>query len=174
MKTLGIILSTIFCLLITSADVPEDRKTVFDGAWEVVTMNGAELGHRGVFMVEAPYAFYTEFDIEEKKFLGSLGGSIDVMANRIQFNTEFNTWMPDEIGGSYQMTGMLSANKVTFTWPVGDEGAEVKMVVKRIDDGVSDLAGSWRITDRMRNGEMQAMRLGARKTIKMITGTRFQ
>ncbi|MBO6761639.1 MAG: membrane or secreted protein, partial [Roseivirga sp.] len=44
----------------------------------------------------------------------------------------------------------------------------------RIDDGNSDLAGAWRITDRMRNGEMQAMQLGARKTIKMITGSRFQ
>ncbi len=172
MKALTTFLSILFFTLFISSDSMEKRKTVFDGAWEVVTMNGEQLGHRGVFMVEAPYAFYTEFDVEEKKFVGSLGGGIEVMANRIMFTNEFNTWMPDEIGRTYQMTGMLKANMVTFTWPVGD--SRVEMVAQRIDDGVSDLAGSWRITDRMRDGEMQAMRQGPRKTIKMITGTRFQ
>lgn len=152
MKTLSLILSLIFCLLTASADTSKERKTVFDGAWEVVTMNGAELGHRGVFMVEAPYAFYTEFDEEGKNFVGSLRGSIEVMANRIQFKTEFNTFIPEEIGKSYQMIGKLKANMVTFTWEVSP-GAQVEMVAQRVDDGVSDLAGSWRITDRMRECE---------------------
>ena len=110
---------------------------------------------------------------EGKSFVGSLGGSIEVMANRIQFKTEFNTFIPEEIGKSYQMIGKLKANMVTFTWEVSP-GKQVEMVAQRVDDGVSDLAGSWRITDRMREGEMQAMRQGPRKTIKMITGTRFQ
>ena len=172
MKALSTLLSVTICFLFTSIDTMKNRNTVFDGAWEVVTMNGEQLGHRGVFMVEAPYAFYTEFDVEEKKFVGSLGGGIEVVANRIMFTNEFNTWMPEEIGKTYQMTGKLQADLVTFTWPVGD--SVVEMVAKRIDDGVSDLAGSWRITDRMRDGEMKAMRQGPRKTIKMITGTRFQ
>ena len=74
MKTLSLILSLIFCLFTASADTSEERKTVFDGAWEVVTMNGAELGHRGVFMVEAPYAFYTEFDEGGEKFCRKFRG----------------------------------------------------------------------------------------------------
>ena len=172
MKALSFFYSIVLCLILTVADSTLARKTAFDGAWEVVTKNGIDLKHRAVFMVESPYAFYTEFDVENKKFVGSLGGVIKVMANRIMLINEFNTWLPDQVGTTYQMVGLLKANQVTFTWLVDNE--QVEMVCKRIDDGTSDLAGSWRITDRLRDGEMQVMRQGSRKTIKMITGTRFQ
>lgn len=143
-----------------------------EGAWEISSFNGESLGHRGVLLIEAPYAFYTEFDLEEKKFVGSRGGTIEIIANRLFFNTEFDTWSEDQIGQKIEMTADLKANHVTLSYKVADMSNA--MVFNRIDDGTSDLAGAWRITDRMQNGAMQAMQLGARKTIKMITGTRFQ
>lgn len=143
-----------------------------EGAWELVSLNGQELDHRGVLLMEEPYAFYTEFDIEEKKFVGSQGGAIEIIANKVIYTTEFNTWSEDQIGQQIQMTADIKANKVTFSYSV--DGRNNTMVFNRIDDGNSDLAGAWRITDRMQGGEMRAMQLGARKTIKMITGSRFQ
>lgn len=143
-----------------------------EGAWELSTFNGTDLGHRGVLLIEAPYAFYTEFDVDQKKFVGSRGGSIEIIANRLFFNTEFDTWSEDQIGKRIEMTADLKANHVSLSYEVGE--MTNTLVFNRIDDGTSDLAGSWRITDRMQNGNMQAMQLGARKTIKMITGTRFQ
>lgn len=172
MKTL---ITTLFLLLVWLGTPKHELPTnmnALEGAWEVETMNGEPLAHRGVLLVQQPYAFYTEFDVENKNFVGSQGGSIEIMANKIFFKSEFNTWDPEQIGSSYEMTANLRASSVTITFTTGEQ--DYKMVMKRIDTGESDLAGSWRITDRMRNGEMTAMRLGARKTIKMITGTRFQ
>lgn len=145
-----------------------DLANALEGAWELQTLNGEELPHRAVLTIQAPYAFYTEFDVSNKEFVGSQGGMIEIIANRIQYATEFNTYSADEVGKKTEMVAELKGNSVTIKF----DGNTA--VFSRIDPGVGDLAGSWRITDRMRNGEMQAMRLGARKTIKMITGSRFQ
>ena len=172
MKALATILFLLLGLLNTTEDSNSINFNALEGAWEVETVNGEALPHRGVFLMQQPYAFYTEFDVDSKTFVGSRGGSLEIMANKLFFKNEFSTWSPEDVGVSYEITASLKANSVTFEFQV--DGQDNVMVLKRIDRGESDLAGSWRITDRMRNGEMTAMRQGARKTIKMITGTRFQ
>ncbi len=172
MKVLAVVFVLFFSLTI-GADINETHSmSALEGAWEVETQNGQALAHRGVLLIQEPYAFYTEFDIEKKEFVGSQGGAIQIMGNKISFTSEFNTWNTEAIGDTYDITASLRANKVTFEFTVN--GSDVKMVMRRIDHGQGDLAGAWRITDRMRNGQMTAMRQGARKTIKMITGSRFQ
>jgi hypothetical protein len=49
-----------------------------------------------------------------------------------------------------------------------------KELWKRIDEGKGGLSGNWRITSRDQNGQMVAMTPGARKTIKLLSDTRFQ
>ena len=44
----------------------------------------------------------------------------------------------------------------------------------KIGDYQDDLSGVWIITGRERNGEMQRREIGDRKTIKILSGTRFQ
>ena len=44
----------------------------------------------------------------------------------------------------------------------------------RLDDGTGALAGNWQITGRMQGDKMNEMRPGARKTIKILSGSRFQ
>ena len=44
----------------------------------------------------------------------------------------------------------------------------------RIDEGRDKLAGVWRITGRMVDGKVNQMQRGDRKTLKLISGTRFQ
>lgn len=143
-----------------------------EGAWEVESINGEPLPHRGVMLIQAPYVFYTEFDVSTKTFVNSQGGTMTLQANRMVYKTEFNTADPEQIGTELALMAELKGAQVTFSYTLMAE--DVTIVAKRIDYGTGDLAGTWRITDRMRNGEMQAVRLGARKTIKMITGSRFQ
>ncbi|OEK07213.1 hypothetical protein BFP71_01660 [Roseivirga misakiensis] len=149
-----------------------DLAEALEGAWEIQTVDGEKLDHRGVLLIESPYAFYTEFDIDSKKFVGSRGGAIQIMGDKISYTTEFNTWDKENVGTDYEVTASMNRKKATLEFK--SSGDSFTMVLTRIDNGDGDLAGAWRITDRMRNGEMQAMRLGARKTIKMITGSRFQ
>ena len=51
---------------------------------------------------------------------------------------------------------------------------QLKTTWNRIDTGDGELAGLWQITARTQNGQMVEMKQGPRKTIKLITGTRFQ
>lgn len=159
--------------LISVLDTTEDTiSNALEGAWELETLNGKALGHRGVFLIQGSYAFYTEFDVANKNFVGSRGGMIEVMGNKMSFKNEFDTWNADQIGITYQITASLKGAQVSLDFKTDNQS--YSMTLNRVDDGSGDLAGAWRITDRMRNGEMTAMRLGARKTIKMISGTRFQ
>ncbi|MEC7754261.1 membrane or secreted protein [Roseivirga sp. UBA1976] len=156
----------------SSVSTGEFRANALEGAWELETVNGEHFAHRAVLLIEEPYVFYTEFDEEGKRFIGSQGGMVEIIANKLFYTNEFNTWDESQIGQRVEMTAELKANKVTFSYTVGE--ATNTMVFNRIDTGNSDLAGAWRITDRMQEGEMRAMSQGARKTIKVITGTRFQ
>ena len=46
---------------------------------------------------------------------------------------------------------------------------------KRIDDGAAPLAGVWKISAREQDGKIVPIhQTGARKTLKMLTGNRFQ
>jgi hypothetical protein len=54
----------------------------------------------------------------------------------------------------------------------GDDG--VKRTMTRLDDGSGELAGVWRITGRMVDGKINEMPRRDRKTLKILSGTRFQ
>ena len=143
------------------------------GAWQLQTINGAAHEFSGSLLIKDGYIFYTEYDVDEKLFEGSLGGQYQYKDGVFDYTIEFDTWQAERIGMTINTRIGLTADKLTVKQAVGDT-QETVMVFKRADDGTGDLAGAWRITDRMRNGTMQAMRQGSRKTIKMITGTRFQ
>lgn len=172
MKTLSTLLIVIISLILGLNDRKAPLLNALEGAWEIETLNGEALGHRGVFLIQEPYAFYTEFNVEKKTFVGSRGGMIEIIGNKISFKAEFDTWAEAQIGVTYQITATLKGAQVSLDFKADDQA--FNMTLNRLDNGSGDLAGAWRITDRMRNGEMSAMTLGARKTIKMISGTRFQ
>ena len=142
------------------------------GAWRLATTNGEKGEFAGTMLIEDGYVFYTEYDIASKHFEGSIGGQCTVNGDSFDYTIEFDTWKPERIGQGVKTKLTIDGAKMTLIQSLGDE--EATMTFFRVDDGKGDLAGAWRITDRLRNGEMQAMRQGARKTIKMITGTRFQ
>jgi hypothetical protein len=55
----------------------------------------------------------------------------------------------------------------------GEKGKGERFV--RLDmDGPGKLAGAWLITGRYNNGEMSKITPGARRTMKILSGTRFQ
>lgn len=172
MKVLAILFSGLLSVFLVGDMTKSTPQSAFDGAWEFETINGEGIPHRAVMLIEAPYAFYTEFDIENKTFHGTQGGMIEVMGNKIAYTIEFDTNDENNIGQKLDITASFKANQMTldFDWV----GTAQSAVYRRIDSGRGDLAGAWRITDRMRNGQMTAMRMGPRKTIKMITGSRFQ
>ncbi len=82
---------------------------------------------------------------------------------------EFNTMTPDLIGKELRNEVMMKDGKLILKMKDKDEEWT------RIDDGSpGKLAGAWVITGRINDGEFRKMTPGARKTMKILSGTRFQ
>ncbi|MCE7996695.1 MAG: membrane or secreted protein [Roseivirga sp.] len=174
MKTYALIVMFVssFFLVLPQEGASESNLSDITGAWELESQNGQAATYTGALLIEDGYIFYTEYDIATKHFAGSLGGQYGYENGVFTYTIEFDTWSPERIGQEVKAKVSFKGKEMTVEQTIGTETSV--MVYSQIDDGTGDLAGAWRITDRMRNGTMQAMRQGPRKTIKMITGSRFQ
>ncbi|MBX2843651.1 MAG: membrane or secreted protein [Flammeovirgaceae bacterium] len=147
------------------------------GAWDLVSYStdgtDAFKDAKVVKIFSNGHFAITAYRQDSKEFVGTMGGTYLVEGETVKETIEFSTWNAEEVGNTYSFsmkmkgkTMTLNSNdsKAVFTW-------------KRIDKGVNQgatLAGAWRIRERERNGEMSAMKRGPRKTIKILSATRFQ
>ena len=138
-------------------------QTSLTGAWNA--KNG-EIDHTLVF--QDGYFSYSIYDKANKKFIHTWGGTFSEAGGQVHANVEFDSESKDNVGGHKHFAATLSGNILMF-----DAGAGVNSWT-RIDDGNINLAGNWRITGRMRDGAMQTIEKSARKTVKILSSTRFQ
>lgn len=149
-------------VLILSAGFLQNQSSV-TGAWHSKkgTVETVAVFQDGYFSISS-------FDKGNKKFIRTWGGSFTESGGQLHANREFDTEQKDEIGKHNHIPFNISENELRLT--IGG----LTTSFSRIDNGNSGLAGNWRITARMVNGEMQQMQRGARKTLKLLSGTRFQ
>ena len=100
------------------------------------------------------------------KFLSTKGGSFQTNDDHLEFSYEYNTENPSLVG---------------LMLPIPYEMVEGKLQIRnniwiQIDNGSpGDLAGAWLISGRKRDGEIvKRDTSGPRKTMKILSGTRFQ
>ena len=137
--------------------------TMLNGAW-----HSTEGSMEQALIIADGYCMLTKYDKINKKFLNSFGGPLTVTGDKISLKVEFNSDDKTQVGKTLQYEYAISNNLLTSN--IG--GA--KMEWQRTDDGKSDLAGNWRITQRKQGDKMGDMPLRARRTLKLLTGTRFQ
>lgn len=137
----------------------------FTGAWEQVDNQV-----RITMICSDEFFSVALYQVEEKKFIGTYGGSFRVDGKNFIEKVEYNTIHPDLVGKelSFAITSMKNG-KLVF---VKDK---VKAEWNKVDDGKPGaLAGAWLITGRMVDNEIQSITPGARKTMKILSGTHFQ
>jgi hypothetical protein len=134
------------------------------GAWQ----RGPE-ENRIVWINSEKYFAAVVYNVKENKFLGTCGGTWRVEGNTFVEVHEFNTMKPELIGTELRNTIGVKEGKLVFKLKEGDEEWT------RIDDGnPGKLAGAWLITGRVNNGQVSRRTPGPRKTMKILSGTRFQ
>lgn len=134
------------------------------GAWQTGTPD-----NETTLICSEKYFSIAIYDVKNKKFIGTYGGSYRMNGNRVSAVIEFNSMNPEQVGNEYDGELTIKDGKLLLE----DESGNREW--KRLDDGTpGKLAGAWLITGRVRDGKMSTMTPGARRTMKILSGTRFQ
>lgn len=130
------------------------------GGWETTAADG----RKGAAIVTDKHFAIAWY--EKDKFVSTEGGGWsrgDDGALKLKY--EFHTAKPDLVGTEATVPAKLSGETLT----AGDTSW------KRVDDGTpGDLEGAWLMTGARREGEIRTRTPGARRTMKILSGKRFQ
>lgn len=135
-----------------------------EGAWQLESGNGPQTTR----IMQDGYFMQTVYDKAARNFAGTHGGTYKAAGGKLTEGLEFDTRQPENVGKSAALDYQLKNDQLIITRNGQQE------TWKRVDDGKGALAGNWRITEREQNGTMRAMQRGPRKTLKILSGTRFQ
>lgn len=155
-------LSVCFALLLSCLGVLKAEESPV-GAWKSVS------GEVTSVLLITP-TWFTVTNYQEKSFIDSYGGTWKQGdAGESNITIYFNTANPSQAGQNANVPVSIENGHLVTSNPGGG-----KQEWTRIDDGAGALAGNWRITSRETDGKMNPIPLGARRTLKILTGTRFQ
>ncbi|AHM59644.1 membrane or secreted protein [Flammeovirgaceae bacterium 311] len=152
----------IFSLLAPLSQTQPRAAQQLTGAWEANMTDGT----LGLWIMEDDHFSITYYKRDAPEFINTEGGKWSLTPDgKITLHWEFNTKDQSQVGQQQVLAHKLESNTLIAagkSW-------------KRIDDGTPGaLKGAWLITGRERDGEMGTMTPGARKTMKILSGTRFQ
>jgi hypothetical protein len=134
-----------------------------EGAWEF-----KDDGLVHTMIIADNYFSVAAYSIEGRKFSGTYGGILQYANGKISGTVEFNSDDRNKVGKAYEFPVTIQGNEMLLTRDGKRE------LWKRIDDGKAPLAGNWRISGRDQNGQMVPINPGPRKTIKILSSSRFQ
>jgi hypothetical protein len=163
-RSLCVVISAMFLLSGTGTFQDRSDAESLTGSW--LYDDGIE--QRLLVFIDG-YNTYTVYNVSAKKFIETSGGPFTVGKDAITITTEFDTKDARRIGTMQTKRFASGNNQLTF-----EEGGR-KITFLKKDDGQTALSGLWQITGRMQNGKVAPIhRTGTRKTIKILSGTRFQ
>ena len=155
--------SLIFCF--HSYFLPNAMKEInLLGAWE-----STGEGQTITTIFSEKYFASTAYSLAEKKFLYTLGGSWELKGHILTLGIEFNTDQPEKVGSNLTLSLEQRGENIISSL----DGNETHW--KHLDKGQPGrLAGAWLITGRKNGEKLQSITPGARRTMKILSGTRFQ
>lgn len=158
-------MKTIFYLLILLMSLSTRAQPNLTGAWQAGTDE-----NRMMMIVADKFYSVAVYNMKDKSYIGTYGGTFRIEKGEFITVNEFNTLNKEDIGVEGRAPFQLTGNNLTL-------GADkIVSEFKRLDDGKpGELAGAWLITGRMGDdGKIQSRAPGVRRTMKILSGTRFQ
>lgn len=144
-----------------------DISKALQGAWTSSETN--EAGEKIIITTIVMDGYLAETSYHEKSgaFIETFGGSWTVHENTFSLTLEFSSSDSTIVGTTRESVFDLKGDTITF------QG--IDKVWTRIDAGQKgDLNGAWLITGRKRDGNMVRRTPGDRKTMKILSSSRFQ
>jgi hypothetical protein len=114
------------------------------------------------------YQVLTTYNATTGKFIHSNGGTWKLEGDMMTEKVEFHTDNAERVGAEVSFKVVITDTVIEIV------GRDMKL--KRIDKGIpGKLQGAWLMSGRIREGETQLRDTsGPRKTMKLLSGTRFQ
>jgi hypothetical protein len=135
------------------------------GAWR-----GSTDGMERVLLVVDGYWSYSIYDVASRTFVRTFGGPGTIEQGRVSGSIHFDSAEPHRVGEALSLQVRFQRDRLIFDYGEGQlESWE------RVDDGQGPLAGAWRFAGRVgADGQVQETPLRARRTLKLLSGDRFQ
>jgi hypothetical protein len=134
------------------------------------SLKGSWTLESGMMICSESYFSIAYFNVEQKKFIATLGGTYTISGSEITFRLEFHSADKSLVGESETIPFDLKDNVFTY------DGSQGKMVFTKAGEAsTSPMSAVWQIVGREnKEGKMTDMPKAARKTIKLLTDNRFQ
>lgn len=144
-----------------------------EGAWEITNFTFSGYDNEsatGIILLEDGYYTWAMFEKGSNKFIGSGGGKYKQGGNSVEFEVYFHTLNSNLVGKGIMYTKKGGSSK----W-IMESSQGINLSMKKIKEKADiSLEGTWIISSRERDGSMVEIPEGARKTIKVLSKTRFQ
>lgn len=137
------------------------------GAWK----SQESTGSTSILIVTEHYISIASYSLLNKSFESAEGGKIEMSGDQMTYTPEFNSADTAKVGVPIVFNVSKKDGVLTLRY-------KDAMVWMQVDDATSaPMAGAWSITERSADGIgalVPIHRTGTRKTIKLMSGTRFQ
>ncbi|WP_157974278.1 membrane or secreted protein [Lewinella sp. IMCC34183] len=144
----------------------QDTGAALRGAWQSSFTGADGEEHELSMLIQDGYFSMTAYDVDDKSFLATLGGSYEITGDTLLVTYEWDSSVPQNVGSTRAMPFGVNGSLLVFN---GDKAWQ------RAGEGDGELAGAWQITGRKQDGEMRRRTpTGPRRTMKILTGGRFQ
>jgi len=140
----------------------------FIGAWEGYHESEKGVKIKTVVTFAEGYQVMTRYEANSGKFITTNGGSWKLSGNTMTEKIEFDSSNPERVGTEVSFKVSITNSEMEIV------GSDMKL--KKIDNGTpGKLQGAWLMSARIRDGKKQMRDTsGPRKTMKVLSGTRFQ
>lgn len=142
-----------------------------DGSWRLKTRNGLPVEEQYIKIYQEGYFAYGAKKADNS-FLEAGGGEFTLVGDIYTETLDFFTAQPDYVGQKFTYTLRRTGNQLILEAQLN--GKPFKETWEQISNKSNALTGNWVITGRKRDGEISERAPGARRTIKILGGDRFQ
>lgn len=165
MKTLMLSAFLFFSTLVGAQDL--------EGAWKMTHQNGKEVTEiEYIKIFQDDYFAFGAKQISDNHFIGAGGGPYSLDSDQYIETLDFFTLDPLQVGTSTSFKLDLVNGKMVISGNT-DNGMLVE-IWEKLPEQKDALTGNWVITGRKRGEEISRSTPGARRTIKILSGGRFQ
>ncbi|MEB2774814.1 hypothetical protein SYJ56_05820 [Algoriphagus sp. D3-2-R+10] len=166
MKSTLLFFSAIFLVGIVNAQE-------FNGAWKLTHQDGQEVKDMEYIKIyQDDYFAFGSKRVEDNHFHGAGGGPFTYQEGEYVETLDFFTLDPEQVGTSNRYTLDWVNEKMVISARIN--GKMLVEIWEKVSDAKDDLTGNWVITGRKRNDEISRSTPGARRTVKILSGGRFQ